>query len=311
MPLPNWFGRERSLRAASQQVNARFLPERTGQPTNTVMLLLIAALSEEVSGILRSADFQSVESPEGFLAYRIRSEPGSQQLDVGIVLTGTGRERATAAARWAFNEFKPTAMMSIGFGGGTMETLQPGDLVLGTHLFRLDGSPFYWDADQLGDPLVPDRYLLGAARNAVEVAGIDFELGPIINLPTVAKTAGMKRWIGTELGGACIDMESFVVSEVAADENVPFVALRAIVDTAGMDLPDLVGQIDQAPTGGRVIPAIKHLARNPLDLASLMRLGRAAARARHSLTGFFVEFSAEMSAAGELAVGERISEGAS
>ncbi len=275
------------------------------------MLLLIAALSEEVSGILRSADFQSVESPDSLLAYRLQSEPGSQKLDVALVLTGTGRERATAAARWAFGEFSPSAMMSIGFGGGTMETLQPGDLVLGTQLFRLDGSPFYWDADQLGDPLVPDRQLLRAARNAVEVAGIDFELGPIINLPTVAKTAGMKRWIGEELGGACVDMESFVVCEVAADEGVPFVALRTIVDTAEMDLPGLVGQIDQAPTGGRVIPAIKYLVRNPLELTSLTRLGRAAARARRSLTGFFIEFSAEMNAAGELPEGERISEGVS
>ncbi len=273
------------------------------------MLLLIAALSEEVSGILRAGDYESVEAPESLIAYRLRTNPGSQELDVAIVLTGTGRERATAAARWAFDEFKPTAMMSIGFGGGAMETLQTGDLVLGTKLFRLDGSPFYWDADQLGDPLVPDLNLLRASRNAVEIAGIDFELGPIINLPTVAKTAGMKRWIGEELRGACVDMESFVVCEVAADENVPFVALRAIVDTADMDLPDLVGQIDQAPTGGRVIPAIKYLSRNPLEITSLTKLGRAAARARRSLTEFFVEFSAEMSAAGEALEREHVNEG--
>lgn len=275
------------------------------------MLLLIAALSEEVNGILRSANFQTVPGPENLAAYRLRSEPASQELDVAVVLTGTGRERASAAARWAFAEFKPTAMISIGFGGGTMETLQPGDLVLGTRLFRLDGSPFYWDSDQLGDPLIPDRYLLSAARNAVEVAGIDFELGSIINLPTVAKTAGMKRWIGEELNGACVDMESFVVCEVAVDQNVPFVALRAIVDTVEMDLPDLVGQIGQAPTGGRLIPALKHIARNPLDLTSLTRLGRAASRARRSLAGFFLEFSAELNAAGELPIPEQVGEGAS
>ncbi len=275
------------------------------------MLLLIAALSEEVGGILRSANFDSVESPDELIAYRLSIEPDSQTLETAIVLTGTGRERATSAARWAIEEFKPTAIMSMGFGGGTMETLQPGDLVLGTRLFRLDGSPFYWDSDQLGDPLVPNRNLLGAARNAVEIAGIDFEQGPIVNLPTVAKTAGMKRWIGEELGGACVDMESFVVCEVAADADVPFVALRAIVDTAEMDLPDLVGQIDQAPTGGRIIPALKYLSRNPLEITSLTRLGRAAARARRSLTDFFVEFSAEVNAAGQLPVGDQINEVAS
>lgn len=281
------------------------------------MLLLVAALSEEVSGILRSASFDTVDGPENLVAYRLRSDPDSPSLEVAIALTGTGRERATAATRWAFDQFEPTAMMSLGFGGGAMKTLQPGDLVIGTRLFRLDGSPFYWDSDQLGDPLVPDRELLGAARNAVEVAGIDFELGPIINLPTVAKTAGMKEWIGEELGGACVDMESFVVCEVAADAEVPFVALRAIVDTVAMDLPDLVGQIGQAPSGGRLLPALKYLAGNPFEFSDLMRLGRAAARARRSLTGLFIELTTELNAAesspkpGEAEQDEPIREGAS
>lgn len=268
------------------------------------MLLLIAALSEEVGGILRSASYQSLPSPDGFVAYRSRSGKAIDVLDVGLVLTGSGRERATRAAHWAMDEFQPSAVMSLGFGGGALETLQPGDLVLGTRLFRLDGSPFYWDSEQLGDPLIPDRDLLGAARNAVEVAGIDFELGPIINLPTVAKTSGMKRWIGKELHGACVDMESFMVCEVAADRGIPFVALRAIVDTADTDLPEFVNQINQAPSGGRIIPAIKHLVRNPLEITSMTRLGRSAARARRSLTEFFNEFSAEIGAAGELPRGD-------
>ncbi len=275
------------------------------------MLLLIAALSEEVSGILRAADFESVPSPDGIIAYRSKSDQGTRTLDTGIVLTGTGRDRATSATRWAFDEFTPSAMMSIGFGGGTLDTLQPGDLVLGTRLFRLDGSPFYWDSDQLGDPLIPDRTLLGAARNAVEVAGIDFELGPIINLPSIAKTAGMKRWIGQELHGACVDMESFVVCEVAADEGVPFMALRAIIDPVETDLPDLVGQIGQEPSGGRVVPAMKHLARNPFEIATLVRLGRAAARARRSLTGLYLELAGEAGATHGLPLPEYATEGAS
>ncbi len=274
------------------------------------MLLLIAALSEEVSGILRTGSFEAVPGPDSFIAYRSRTGLDPQTLDIGVVLTGTGRERATRAARWAFDAFKPTAMMSLGFGGGTLDTLQSGDLVLGTTLYRLDGSPFYWDSEQLGDPLTPDRDLLKAARNAVEVAGIDFEQGPIINLPTVAKTAGMKHWIGEELHGACVDMESFMVCEVASDAEVPFVAIRAIVDTVDMDLPDLVGQIDLAPSGGRVLPAIKHIARHPQGITALTRLGRSAARARRSLTGFFAEFSAETRASGERVLEGQLERGA-
>ena len=274
------------------------------------MLLLIAALSEEVSGILRILPFEPVTGPGDVVAYRSRTGPDSPVLDIGIVLTGSGRERAPRATRWAFDTFKPTSMMSIGFGGGTLDTLQSGDLVLGTTLYRLDGSPFYWDSEQLGDPLIPDRSLYGAARNAVEIAGIDFEQGPIINLPTLAKTAGMKRWIGQELHGACIDMESFMVGEVANDAGVPFVALRAIVDTVDMDLPNLVGQISQAPSGGRILPAIKHLARHPNEIAALTGLARSATRARRSLTGFFAELFTEMGSTVEPALDRRGERGA-
>ena len=264
------------------------------------MLLVIAALSEEVSGILRTSRYERIDAPEGFLAYRTSPSPKVDNPDVAIVLTGTGRERANKAARWAVDELRPSAIVSLGFGGGTKDTLQPGDLVLGTQLYRLDGSPFYWDTEQLGDPLVPDRALLGQARNAVEVAGIDFELGRLINLPTIAKTTGMKEWIGSALKGVAVDMESFMVCEVANDAEIPFVAVRAVVDTVDMDLPDIVAQIDQGPSGGRVIPAIRFLARRPHEVANLTRLGRAAARARRSLTEFFVELSSELTATGDL-----------
>lgn len=264
------------------------------------MLLLIAALAEEVNGILRASRYEKVDAPEGFLAYRTSPSNKVDTPDIGIVLTGTGRERATRATRWGVDHFSPSAIVSIGFGGGTKDTLQPGDLVIGTELYRLDGSPFYWDQEQLGDPLVPDRRLLSQARNAVEIAGIDFELGRIINLPTIAKTNGMKDWIGSELEGVAVDMESFMVCEIANDAEIPFVAIRAVVDTVEMDLPEIVGQIDQGPAGGRLIPALKFLARNPQSVTSLTRLGRAAARARRSLTEFFEELASELAATGEL-----------
>jgi adenosylhomocysteine nucleosidase len=268
------------------------------------MQLLIAALLDEVSGILRTGSYETVACPDGFLAYRSRPDTTGKTVDTAIMLTGTGRARASSGAAWAVENFKPDSVVSIGYSGGTLSTMQPGDLVLGTQLYRLDGSPFYWDPYQLGDPLVPGRNLLTAARNAVEVAGIDFEMGPIINVPTIAKTAGMKQWIGEELGGVCVEMESFMVCEVAAEAELPFVVVRAVVDTVEMDLPDLVGSMGQAPNSRRVFPALKHLSLNPSDITSLARLGRRAKRARRALTAFFNEFSSELHAAAESAVSE-------
>ena len=252
------------------------------------MFLVIAALAEEVSGILRAGQFRRVDSPDGMLAYQARGGVGAR-VDTALVLTGAGRERAARVARWGISKFKPESIISLGFGGGTRDTSQPGDMVLATGLYRLDGSPFYWDKEQLGDPILPDRGLLRQARNAVEVAGIDFELGPVLSLPTVARTAEMKRWLGKELGAGAIDMESFIVAELAQDEEIPFVVVRAVVDPAAVDLPELVGRVDQAPSGGRLIPALRYVVRRPWEVARLIRLSGASARARRVLTTFFTQ----------------------
>jgi nucleoside phosphorylase len=213
-----------------------------------------------------------------------------------VALTGAGRGRAAEVSKWAITEHNPEMVMSVGFGGATRSVMQPGDLVLATELYRLDGTPFYWDAQQLGVPLLPDSTMLLLARNAVELAAIDFELGPLVNLPTIAKTAGMKRWLGETLGAAAVDMESYVVAEIAREAEVPFAAVRAIVDVVAFDLPDFAAQVDSGPSTSRILPAIRYLARNPGDAAGIARLGIAAARARHSLTIFFAEFMAELRA---------------
>ena len=176
----------------------------------------------------------------------------------------------------------------------THPTLRAGDLILARELYRLDGSPFYWGQDQLGDPILPDHALMAQARNAVEMAGIDSRLGSLISLPVVAKTAGMKVWIGEKLGALGVDMESYSIGEEADRAQIPFAAVRSVVDSVSVNLPDLVGQVDQQPIGGRLVPAMKYLLRHPLGIGPLTQLGRSAGTARNSLTIFCSEFIAEL-----------------
>ena len=97
-----------------------------------------------------------------------------------------------------------------------------------------------------------------------------------------------------------LDMESFMVCEVAMDRGIPFVALRAVVDTVETDLPLLVGQIGKSPSSRKWITALKYIAKHPWDIRSLIRLGKAASRAKRTITGFFVEFSRQYEERGEL-----------
>jgi len=250
------------------------------------VIAAVAALKEEVAGILRAGSFRPLDAPGEALAYRGSVASG----DVVVLLTGTGAPRADAATSWLFSTHRPQVALSLGFAGGTKDSLVAGELILATEIAHLEGTPFDWRPDSAGEPLLPDPAWLGRARRTVELAGIDFRHGRIISLPIVAKTPGLKRWIGETCGATAVDMESYSVGEAAREAGVPFVCVRAVLDTVDADLPGVVTEMEGKPSGGRLLPVLGHGIRHPGRLPSLARLGRATARARRSLTAFTVAF---------------------
>jgi hypothetical protein len=78
-----------------------------------------------------------------------------------------------------------------------------------------------------------------------------------------------------QTGAVAVDMESFAIAEVAAAERVPFLAVRAIVDTAQDAVPEVALSATRPGQAGldsaRVLAA---LARTPGQLPALIRLGR-------------------------------------
>jgi adenosylhomocysteine nucleosidase len=85
-----------------------------------------------------------------------------------------------------------------------------------------------------------------------------------------------------ETGAVAVDMESLGVAEVAAAHDLPFIAVRVIVDTAADVLPRAVMA---ASRDGQVnIPRlIGGLAVAPLDLIALIRLAQRYRAATRSL----------------------------
>lgn len=255
------------------------------------MHLIVAALTEEMAGVTRNGGYDG-PAPFGDAVLYRPSRGTSPQL--AILLTGAGSEAATSSVSRAIEELEPKTVISTGFAGGTRDSLLTGNLVLATEVFQLEGAPFFWDRDGMNGPIVPDPNLLSMARGAIEMAGVDFYLGAMVTLPTVAKTAGMKRWLGDRIGATAVDMESYTVGLAAAEAGLPFLAVRAIVDSSDLDLPDVVSQIGQAPSGNRVMPIIRYLVSRPDKLPQVMRLGRASARARESIASFISYFSDEL-----------------
>ena len=185
-------------------------------------------------------------------------------------------------------------LLVVGFAGGANPALGRGDLVVPTSISSIEGSPINWESQGMAENLSPDQDMLTAALISAEVAGINYASGLLVSLPSIARTANMKSWIGNRLNAEAMDLESHAACSVASEAGIPFLVARTVVDAMDHDLPQLVSDIPGGPSDARVWPTIRYVARRPWQLPAMMDLRDAARAARTNLTGFCLEFASQI-----------------
>ena len=177
-----------------------------------------------------------------------------------LAVSGIGPSAAAAAAD-ALVQAGASALMTFGMAGALDPALAPGSVVLPRELIAADGARFEasptWRA-RVAAALIPVRAV---------TEGILLSSDRAIETPS-DKAAAFHR-----CGAAAVDMESAAVAQVAARLNLPFIAVRVIVDTAADQLPRSVVAASRA---GRVKFArlIGGLLLAPGEIAGLIRLAR-------------------------------------
>ena len=258
------------------------------------MLLILAALHEEVSGILRAGNASEIHTPNGFRAFSGNFDHRTPDAEFTAVISGVGPHRAIEATNWAIDNVADPMLLVVGFAGGTSAALAKGDLVVPTSISSIEGSPITWESRGVVEALTPDPDMMSSARVTAETAGIDSSPGLLVSLPSIARTANMKSWIGNRLGAEAVDLESHAVCSVASAAGVPFLVARAVIDAVDFDLPQFVTDIPGGSSDGRVWPTIRYVARRPWQLPLMIDLRDAARAARANLTGFCHEFSSQI-----------------
>ncbi|MEO9056235.1 MAG: purine and other phosphorylase-like protein, family 1 [Steroidobacteraceae bacterium] len=194
-----------------------------------------------------------------------------------LALSGIGRAAATVAAQ-ALVDAGVTALMSFGMAGGLDPKLLPGSVVIPYELLSSDGARYaacrVW------------RDQVGAAVSAVCAVTDGNLLSSSHALATPADKAAAFR----NTGAAAVDMESAAVAQIAAKHNLPFIAVRVIVDTAADALPRAVVAASRA---GRVQFArlIGGLIVAPREIAALVRLAQRYRIAMRSLRTIGVQLT--------------------
>jgi adenosylhomocysteine nucleosidase len=213
----------------------------------------------------------ALEAEARTLGPAVRRRDGLASLGNGALLavSGIGGALAAIAAR-RLVDAGASALMSFGLAGGLDPSLSAGSIVLPSEVISRDGVGFSTS------PEWRRQFGVAIAKQSPVAAGK--LLTSVHPIDAVADKAAAYR----ETGAVAVDMESLGVAEVAAAHDLPFIAVRVIVDTAADVLPRAVVAASQA---GRVniLRLIGGLVVAPRDFMVLIRLAQRYRAANRSL----------------------------
>jgi adenosylhomocysteine nucleosidase len=187
-----------------------------------------------------------------------------------LAVSGMGGAAAARSAK-ALIEAGATALASWGMAGGLDPALAAGTIFLPSEVISPDGAALATAHDwceRLGVALAAQRPVI---------------TGRLLTSRTAIGTPADKATLFRETGAAAVDMESLAVAEVARSHQLPFIAVRVIVDSAADALPQAVTAAADEEGHLQVWRLIGALARTPADLAPLLRLARRYRAANRSL----------------------------
>ena len=141
-----------------------------------------------------------------------------------VQVSGTRPGRAGEVSRAVLAE-GCDGVMSFGVCGGLNPALRPGTVVIATKVVTDDGETFETDGTW------------SSALSSTLSGRCPFINAPVYGSAHVITTARAKRELFTKTGAAAVDMESHEVAAAAAEHGVPFLAVRAVADSARSRVP--------------------------------------------------------------------------
>jgi adenosylhomocysteine nucleosidase len=156
-----------------------------------------------------------------------RLSPVEIQKDVFLCLSGMGHESATNAAKKLLN-LNVDALISWGVAGALEPSLKSGDVVFANSVVtqnRTYQTSHDWN-----------QKIFGHFQNTLE--NVFAEEMTCSN--QVCSTIENKKDLLHRTNAKAIDMESAAIAEVAEQNNLNFIVIRAIADEATTSIPDAV-----------------------------------------------------------------------
>ena len=187
-----------------------------------------------------------------------------------LTVSGAGPENAHGAASRLLDH-NVEGLMSWGCAAAIAHHLLPGQLVLPEVVLDEEGHAHAADSAWL-------RRLSASLPSGLLSHG-----GHLMESARVVGTRAAKASLHTSTGAIAVDMESGAIARIARARCVPFLAVRAIADSAAMDVPRAVSRALNPRGDVRTAVLLAQLALHPLQIGELIALGRAFGAALRTL----------------------------
>jgi adenosylhomocysteine nucleosidase len=181
-----------------------------------------------------------------------------------VIVCGVGKVAAAMAAQRACDVLAPRALISIGLAGGIRSETQPGRLIVASGAVQHDfdarpltparGGRVYAASDDISERLV------AAARSVVEDQAL-VRTGLILTGDQIITARSVRDGILNDFpDGACFDMETAAVAQVAHANVVPWGGVRITSDSAdeSFDVDEVLrfGARSASELFGRIVRAL-------------------------------------------------------
>jgi adenosylhomocysteine nucleosidase len=235
---------------------------------------VVAALPREIpAGFVYLHSRQHVET-QSFTIYCSTSTAGQHV----AVQAGVGRARAIEGARCLIRRFSPQGLVSFGFAGGLAPEIAPGTVIIGTEVMCEDGS---------GKWPMASRNLVEQFCAAADAEGLPRQQGRLVTSRYIVADPTAKADLRSRSEACAVDMETVGIVEAADEAGLPWVAVRAIVDSATGTLPPACLTTLRQDGHVAIGRLLRMICRSPLVLRHIVRLAGDTALARRHLSRTF------------------------
>lgn len=156
--------------------------------------------------------------------------------EIVVTCCGVGKVNAASGTQALISNFNVEAIINTGIAGGMAKNVKVGDLVVSTDTTHHDVNPVQMlSCSPKQAYFTADSRLIDAAKAScekIEALKNKFHLGRIVSGESFISSSKVKKEIIEAFNPHCVEMEGSAIGHVSFLNNVPFVLIRSISDSA-------------------------------------------------------------------------------